>query len=207
MRARPQYSNGVITPVETSPCADEAAPRRIDCGGAVDRVPPRPKESAIAGMDLKELKKLISLMNENGLVEIEISEEGRRCVLKKAPPQLAGSNSHGPVEVHLPMRHEGAASHAAPGPAGKAAGGPLPLEGTVTFNSPIVGTFYRSPSPGVEPFVKAGDRINADSVLCLIEAMKVFNEIKAEMTGTIVEVLVENQEAVEFNQPLFLIKP
>jgi acetyl-CoA carboxylase biotin carboxyl carrier protein len=81
------------------------------------------------------------------------------------------------------------------------------MEGAITFNSPIVGTFYRSASPGSDPFVKPGDRIDPETVLCLIEAMKVFNEIKAEMNGTVVEVLVENQEAVEFNQPLFLIKP
>jgi acetyl-CoA carboxylase biotin carboxyl carrier protein len=159
-------------------------------------------------MDLKELKKLISLMNENGLVEIEISEEGRRCVLKKSPPQLAGSNSHGGSDAHDAIERSNHAIPASPpaSPPSKA-GPPTLMEGAVTFNSPIVGTFYRSPSPGQEPFVKAGDRITPDSVVCLIEAMKVFNEIKAEMSGTIVEVLVENQEAVEFNQPLFLIKP
>lgn len=154
-------------------------------------------------MDLKEIKKLISLMNENGLVELEISEEGRRCVLKKSPP-FPHSNSHGPYADAPHTNHVGYASP----PPGRAPAAPLSKpEGAVTFNSPIVGTFYRSATPDSVPFVKEGDRINGDSVLCLIEAMKVFNEIKAEMSGTIVEVLVENQEAVEFNQPLFLIKP
>jgi len=160
-------------------------------------------------MDIKELKKLISLMNENGLVELEISEEGRRCVLKKAPPIVYASNANG---LGLPSASNGAgpmyeAPQQAFAPQKIGAGGPSKMDGAVTFNSPIVGTFYRSASPGAEAFVKVGDRITPETVLCLIEAMKVFNEIKAEMSGTIVEVLVENQEAVEFNQPLFLIKP
>jgi acetyl-CoA carboxylase biotin carboxyl carrier protein len=159
-------------------------------------------------MDLKELKKLISLMNENGLVELEISEEGRKCVLKKAPPWAAGANNHDAPLAHSPNHLAAPQPAAAALPPSRPSGAaPSLMDGAITFNSPIVGTFYRSPSPGTEPFVKAGDRITAETVLCLIEAMKVFNEIKAEMTGTIVEVLVENQEAVEFNQPLFLIKP
>jgi acetyl-CoA carboxylase biotin carboxyl carrier protein len=156
-------------------------------------------------MDLKELKKLISLMNENELVELEISEKGRRFVLKKASSHHLVQNhvAHGPVASNgtspLPV---------APGPAAKGGtASPSMMDGAVTFNSPIVGTFYRSASPGADPFVKVGDKVTAETVLCLIEAMKVFNEIKAEMSGTVVEVLVENQEAVEFNQPLFLIQP
>jgi acetyl-CoA carboxylase biotin carboxyl carrier protein len=157
-------------------------------------------------MDIKELKKLISLMNENGLVEIELSEEGRRCVLKKAPPVIVAGHAAGSYEPHgsngaLPPGVAPALPPTAKTPA------PSLMDGAVTFNSPIVGTFYRSASPGAEPFVKVGDKITAETVVCLIEAMKVFNEIKAEMSGTIVEVLVENQEAVEFNQPLYLIKP
>jgi len=157
-------------------------------------------------MDLKELKKLISLMNENELVELEISEKGRRFVLKKASSHHLVQNhvAHGPIASNgtspLPIA-------AAPMQGAKGTAGPSMIDGAVTFNSPIVGTFYRSASPGADPFVKVGDKVTAETVLCLIEAMKVFNEIKAEMSGTVVEVLVENQEAVEFNQPLFLIQP
>ena len=79
--------------------------------------------------------------------------------------------------------------------------------GGLTIKAPMMGIFYRAASPSSPPFVKEGDVIKPGQILCMIEAMKVFNEIKAEMSGTIVEVLVENQEAVEFNQPLFLIKP
>jgi acetyl-CoA carboxylase biotin carboxyl carrier protein len=158
-------------------------------------------------MDLKELKKLISLMTENGLVELEISEEGKRCVLKKSPPAVQASPGYAPAS--LPQSNGAAPMYDATPPAAAPKPGQAPslMDGAVTFNSPIVGTFYRSASPGAEAFVKVGDRITPETVLCLIEAMKVFNEIKAEMSGTIVEVLVENQEAVEFNQPLFLIKP
>jgi acetyl-CoA carboxylase biotin carboxyl carrier protein len=159
--------------------------------------------------DFKELKKLISLMNENGLMEIELSEEGRRCVLKKSPPAVSyAPMAHLPFEPHAMNggAHPAASMPTLPPPKAAPAA-PSLMDGAVTFNSPIVGTFYRSASPGADPFVKVGDKITAETVLCLIEAMKVFNEIKAEMTGTVVEVLVENQEAVEFNQPLFLIKP
>jgi acetyl-CoA carboxylase biotin carboxyl carrier protein len=153
-------------------------------------------------MDLKELKKLISLMNENELVELEISEKGRRFVLKKASAAHAAQNHVQPFAVS-----NGVLPAAPSAPAKGAAATPSLMDGAVTFNSPIVGTFYRSASPGADPFVKVGDKVTGETVICLIEAMKVFNEIKAEMSGTIVEVLVENQEAVEFNQPLFLIKP
>jgi acetyl-CoA carboxylase biotin carboxyl carrier protein len=153
-----------------------------------------------AGMDLRELQKLISLMNENDLIELEITEKGRHFVLKKSPPGGAAQN-------HVVHASNGVAPLSAPPPAPAGKAGPSIMDGAVTFNSPIVGTFYRSASPGADPFVKVGDKVTAETVLCLIEAMKVFNEIKAEMSGTVVEVLVENQEAVEFNQPLFLIKP
>src|SRR5688500_9016987 len=125
-------------------------------------------------MDLKELKKLISLMNENGLIELEISEEGKRCVLKKPPPYGAEWNHEAPPMQGLahPHANGGLASAAPAVPAPKAAVTPSLMDGAITFNSPIVGTFYRSSTPGAEPFVKAGDRINAETVVCLIEAMK-----------------------------------
>ncbi len=154
-------------------------------------------------MDLKELRKLVSLMNENNLVELEIAEDGRKCVLKKAaPPQVAAMPAYAFAPPQAAVPSAAPASAATP----RATTPTRPAEDTVTFNSPIVGTFYKSASPDADAFVKAGDKVGPDTVLCLIEAMKVFNEIKAEMSGTIIDVLVENQEAVEFNQPLFLIK-
>ncbi len=155
-------------------------------------------------MDLRELKKLVALMNDAGLVEVEMMIGGEKVVLKKAqPPQFQQF-----AYAQPPMY----AAPAAPAPAAAAGVRPAAVappanDGAATFNSPMVGTFYLTPNPESPPFVRAGDRVTPDTVLCLIEAMKVFNEIKAETSGVIVDVLVENQEAVEFNQPLFLIKP
>ncbi len=156
-------------------------------------------------MDLKEIKKLITLMNENGLCRLEIEEEGRRCLLEKPHgPSMVG---YAPPMAPMPMAPAFApAPAAAPAPR-SAAPAAHEAEDTVTFNSPMVGTFYRSPSPDAAAFVKPGDRVTPETTLCLIEAMKVFNEIKAEMSGVIVEVVADDKEAVEYNQPLFLIRP
>lgn len=153
-------------------------------------------------MDLKEIKKLISLMNENGLSRLEVEEEGRRYLIEKggggAPAVTMMPQAYAPLPAMSPLAP--AAPPASPARAAAA-------EDTMTFNSPMVGTFYRASSPDAEVFVKQGDRVTPETVLCLIEAMKVFNEIKAETSGTIVEILAEDKEAVEYNQPLFLIRP
>jgi acetyl-CoA carboxylase biotin carboxyl carrier protein len=152
-------------------------------------------------MDLKEIKKLISLMNQNGLTRLEVEEGDRRYLLEKGmAPAAPHAVSNGfqnaamaappPIMATAPLASRAAAA-----------------EDTKTFNSPMVGTFYRSASPEAPAFVKPGDHVEPETVLCLIEAMKVFNEIKAEMSGTIVEVLADDKEAVEYNQPLFLIRP
>ncbi len=149
-------------------------------------------------MDLREIKKLINLMNENGLNRLEVEEEGKRYLLEKGNHQIGveraivGLVAHPTAELQAPA----AVPREAP-----------PVEDTVTFNSPMVGTFYRAASPDAEPYVTPGDHVSPESAVCIIEAMKVFNEVRAEMSGTIVEVLAENSEAVEYNQPLFLIKP
>ncbi|HYC77510.1 MAG TPA: acetyl-CoA carboxylase biotin carboxyl carrier protein [Planctomycetota bacterium] len=159
-------------------------------------------------MDLRELKKLVALMNESGLVEVEMTLGGERVVVKKAGPQPPPQYAYAPAPMPQAMPAAPVAAAASGG--GASAGAVAPrsqADGAVTFNSPMVGTFYASPNPDAPPFARKGDRVTPDTVLCLIEAMKVFNEIKAEMSGEIVDVLVSNQEAVEFNQPLYLIKP
>ena len=157
-------------------------------------------------MDIAELRKLVKLMNENELVELEIEEQGSTIRLKKAPPAVAyvqGATHLLPAAGAQPAHPAGNAS---PAQAAVPAAPVGPPPGTEEIRSPIVGTFYRSASPESPSYVNAGDRIKPDSVVCIIEAMKVMNEIKAERAGEVLEILVETGEAVEFDQPLFRIK-
>ena len=155
-------------------------------------------------MDLKNLKALIKLMVDNGLTEVDVKDpSGESITLKRG---------HGDAPIQYVAAPQGyapplAASHGAPAAASAPVAAKSSDEGLVTIVSPMVGTFYASSSPDAPPFVTIGDRISDESVVCLIEAMKVFNEIKAETTGTIHSVLVASGQAVEFGQPLFKVKP
>ena len=157
-------------------------------------------------MDIKEIRRLVALMNANDLVEIEIEVEGSKVKLKKRGDAMVNT-----VAAYAPAMPAAAPAPAAPGAAASPAAAPEStptVEGdSVTFNSPMVGTFYTAASPGTEPFVKVGARVGQKSVLCIIEAMKVMNEITADMEGEVLELLVGDGEAVEFNQPLFTIRP
>jgi len=161
-------------------------------------------------MDLKLIQKLIKLMKDGEVFELELEDEkaGSRLRLKRGRPEAPAAQMplvhvmHGaPAAAALPLQPATAAG-AAPAETPK----PAAQKG-VTINSPMVGTFYRSSSPESDPFVRVGSRIEVDKTLCIIEAMKVMNEIKAEISGEILELLVENGEPVEFGQPLFLVKP
>jgi acetyl-CoA carboxylase biotin carboxyl carrier protein len=158
-------------------------------------------------MDFKLIQRLAHLMQQAELTELELDDpkSGARLRLERG----AKAAPMAPV-VHL--THAGApaaapapAAASAPEPAAAVPSGPPP--GTKAIQSPMVGTFYRSPSPDAEPFVSVGKSVKADTVICIIEAMKVLNEIRAETSGVIVDVLVENGQPVEFGQPLFLVKP
>jgi acetyl-CoA carboxylase biotin carboxyl carrier protein len=157
-------------------------------------------------LDVDTLKSLIKLMTDNGLHELELEDEGKRIHLRRGEERGA---MHAPVIAHAPapsfsMAHAApSAPSAAAAPAGKA--GDLP-PGVKLIKSPMVGTFYRSPSPDAASFVDVGDKVQEDTVLCIIEAMKVMNEIKAEVKGEIVKVLAANGEAVEYGEPLFHVK-
>ncbi|MGB1125622.1 MAG: acetyl-CoA carboxylase biotin carboxyl carrier protein [Phycisphaeraceae bacterium] len=146
-------------------------------------------------MDLKKLEKLINMMADNDLTEIELDDGTEKVQLKR------GSAS-APVQVvaPAPAPAPSAAPAAAPAPA---AGAPAPAAAGPTIDSPMVGTFYSASNPDTPAFVKPGDSVSADTVVCIVEAMKVFNEIKAEKAGKIKSVLVENGDAVEFGQALF----
>jgi acetyl-CoA carboxylase biotin carboxyl carrier protein len=148
-------------------------------------------------MDHRELEKLVQLMNENELVELEIEQEGLRVCLRKAglPPTLPATYAAVPAPAAAPA-----------GQAAGSDGGGGPPPGTKEIRSPMVGTFYRRPNPEAEPYVDVGSSVEPDTVVCIVEAMKVNNEIKAELIGSIVEVLVEDGQPVEFDQPLFRVK-
>jgi acetyl-CoA carboxylase biotin carboxyl carrier protein len=152
-------------------------------------------------MDMNEIRKILELMDANKLVEFEYEEEGKRIRLRR--PDL---HPGGPVPGLLPMAPASAHSNPAPAPVDHAGAAPSRSPDLVEFKSPLVGTFYRSPKPDAEPFVNPGDEVGPDKVLCVIEAMKVMNEIKAELTGIVREVLVKNGQAVEFGEILFLIE-
>ena len=141
--------------------------------------------------DLEKLRELIALMDEHGLTEISLSQGDQSWKLRRGGAEA------------VPM-----VTAAPPPPQADVGGYTPPDEPTYpTIDSPTVGTFYSAPSPDDPPFVKVGQAVSPDSVVCIVEAMKVFNQIQAETAGTIVEVLVEDGDAVEFGQPLFRIQP
>jgi acetyl-CoA carboxylase biotin carboxyl carrier protein len=153
-------------------------------------------------MDLRKLKTLIDLVSESGISELEVTEgEGKVRIVKNAPP----------VYVQPPVAQyaaPGVAPLGAPAYAGEAAApaaaAPAVPQGHVV-TSPMVGTFYRAPSPGADPFVQVGDTVKEGQTLCIIEAMKLLNEIESDVAGVVKEILVENGQAVEYGQPLFVV--
>ncbi len=149
-------------------------------------------------MNIKEIKEMINLMNENNLVELEIEKEGMRIRLKKTTANA--SSLEGPITVEHEVR-------TAAQPAAQAAAAAAPPSRNIEIKAPMVGTFYRAPAPEAPPFVEAGQTIEAGQVICIIEAMKLMNEIKSEIKGKVASILVENAEPVEYGQPLFLIEP
>ena len=157
-------------------------------------------------MDQRELKKLVQLMNDNGLIELEIEREGERLHLRKAEPpgttpplvHMSGMPVGG---VPMPM------AAAAPAPAADAAAAEPEVDPRLKeIRSPMVGTFYRRPSPDADAYVDVGANVEEETIVCIVEAMKVNNEIKAELDGEVVEVLVEDGHPVEFDQPLFRVR-
>lgn len=154
-------------------------------------------------MDLRKLKTLIDLVSESGISELEVTEgEGKVRIVKNAPPvYVQSSPSYAPpLTASVP-----AAGVGAPEQAPSAAAAPAAAVQGHVVTSPMVGTFYRSPSPGAEPFVQVGDTVKEGQTLCIIEAMKLLNEIESDKAGVVKEILIENGQAVEYGQPLFVI--
>lgn len=151
-------------------------------------------------MKIEEIKMIVKLMSDNDLTEFKIeAEEYNLCIRRGDNKTHVVSGTPGIIPA--------VAQHAVCSPAPAPAPAPAPSkEDVLTIDSPIVGTFYRSPSPDAEPFVKVGDKVEADTVVCIVEAMKVMNEVKAEKSGVIKEILAENTSPVEYGQPLFAIQ-
>ncbi|HET6970614.1 MAG TPA: acetyl-CoA carboxylase biotin carboxyl carrier protein [Phenylobacterium sp.] len=162
-------------------------------------------------MDLDELKELLHILDEREIIEFELEEEGKKLRIRKA----AANHAAPPVVIAAPIVPAAvappAAGLAAPVPAPASAPPPPPeaaaAEGTLVVKSPIVGTFYRSPDPNSPSFVEVGDRVKPGQVMCIIEAMKLMNEIEAEVAGEVLKVHPQNGQPVQYGDPLFTIRP
>ncbi len=159
-------------------------------------------------VNFDELRELIQILEESGLSEIEIEEKGRRIRLQK--PGLPPAASAAVPPVAEPGVVDGAAAVTPSSSQSAQSSGEEEEDitgGLPTFDSPMVGTFYAAPSPGADPFVKVGDRVDEDQTVCIVEAMKLMNEVGAKFSGIIEKILVENAQPVEFGQPLFAVRP
>ena len=153
-------------------------------------------------MDLRKLKTLIDLVSESNISELEITEaDGKVRIVKADPTLVAHHPSYAPnMVMGLAPAPAAPVAHAAPEPAA------APVEEGHPIKSPMVGTFYRSANPGIKAFVEVGDTIKEGEPICIIEAMKIMNEIESDKSGTVKRILCENGQAVEFGQPLFIIE-
>ncbi len=157
-------------------------------------------------MDLRKLKTLIDLVSESDISELEITEGDGRVRIVKSPPAGAVMQVAAPYTVQAPLESQAPAPlHASAGAPAGAPEAPAEPAGHVV-KSPMVGTFYRAPEPGAEPFASVGTQVEVGTTLCVIEAMKLLNEIESDKAGTVKAVLVENGQPVEYGQPLFVIE-
>lgn len=149
-------------------------------------------------MDIRKIKKLIELVEESGIAELEITEGEESVRIHRGSSQAVMQQ---PMQYAAPV----AAAAAPAAPAAPAAAPVAEISGHVV-KSPMVGTFYRASSPEAKPFVEVGQTVNVGDTLCIVEAMKMMNQIEADKAGVVREILVENQDAVEFDQPMFIIE-
>jgi len=156
--------------------------------------------------DVQKIKELLKIMKANDLVEIDIRHGDDQISLKRAQPVQPG-NIAGPIIASLPAGLTGAAVTAEQGIGAGVPSATAEQEELLEIKSPIVGTLYEAPSPDSDPYVEIDSRVNAQTVVCIIEAMKVMNEIKAEISGTVVEKCVTNGQAIEYGQVLFRVRP
>ncbi|MDZ4755276.1 MAG: acetyl-CoA carboxylase biotin carboxyl carrier protein [Phycisphaerae bacterium] len=160
-------------------------------------------------IDIRKLKELVRLMVSNDLVELDVRDEQEQVTIKRPNPQSVPMVMHpGPAPVSYPGIGAGTPAGAATlAPAAAPPAASVPSEAGIALESPMVGTFYLAAGPGKPNFVQIGSKVGPDTIVCLIEAMKIFNEIKAEQSGTIVAISAKTGSPVEFGQPLFRILP
>ena len=159
-------------------------------------------------MDLKDIKAIIDLMKKNSVSEFELEKEDFKIRLKRGPNGTVAPVNYEDAPVLTYVTPTGAIPvAAAPAAASQAPAPAVAVTAELEIKSPMIGTFYRAPSPESAAYVEVGTEVNADTVVCIIEAMKVMNEIKAEAKGVITQVMVENAKPVEFGQPLFKLRP
>lgn len=174
-------------------------------GGNVagERIPKKERETS--PLNLKSLKKIITIMNRAKITELDIEQDGVKIHLRKGPGpgELAAAPVMSVMPAAAPMP---VAPAAAPAVAMAAVPAAAEESGLHTITSPMVGTFYRSPGPEAKPYVDVGAEVDENQVVCIVEAMKLMNEIKADVKGVIRKILVENAQAVEYGQPLFLVE-
>lgn len=160
-------------------------------------------------MDFKQIQELIKMINKSNIGEVTIEEKGFKLTIKQKeePAQhLIAAPMHAQMSMPAVAQPQALPAPSAQGSGDKKAAEPA-ADNLITIKSPMIGTFYRSPSPGKPVFVEPGDEVLPGKVVCIIEAMKLFNEIESEVKGRIVKVLVEDASPVEYDQPLFLVEP
>ena len=160
-------------------------------------------------MDIREVQNLIKLVSKTGVSEVKIEYNDYKLTIKNKSDYAPAPQVVAPVAAAVPAAMPAAPATPAPAPAAPAteANNGIDESKYITIKAPIIGTFYRKPAPDKPPYVEVGDSINEGDIVCIIEAMKLFNEIESEVSGKIVKVLVEDATPVEFDQPLFLVEP
>jgi len=168
-------------------------------------------ESKGSAMDLKEIKRLIQLVQKSGIGELEVTEGGRTIRIAAMPTATyvaaAGPHAVGPVAPGAPPPPADASASSSGWQQAPAVQAPSPDAHLVPIVSPMVGTFYRSPAPDADPYVELNSQVDIGQTVCIVEAMKLMNEIEAESRGRVVRILVENGQPVEYGQTLFLVDP
>jgi acetyl-CoA carboxylase biotin carboxyl carrier protein len=159
-------------------------------------------------IDIRKLKELVRLMVSNDLTEVDLRDSEEQVTIRRPSPLQAPSVVHHASAAHAPHpQHAAGYSGDQMAPVATTAPAVATDEGLIAIESPMVGTFYATPDPDSPAFITPGAQVSPGMVVCLIEAMKIFNEIKSEVSGTVERVLVKNGEAVEFGQDLFLVRP